>query len=487
MEARLTGPPGLNSPLFLGALRARRKIFIAVLTVTVVAATVVSLLLPKSYRATASLVVDRRNEQSLDDALNVLRSQNERLGYLQTQVDVIMSDKVARRVVADLKLADDPKARAKFAGLGSNAGSIEEWLAQDLLHQLDVTTSQSSVIDLNVVSDTAARAADIANGFAKAYSDTVLELDTEPSQRAASWFDDQLKTLRSDLEKRQGKLRDYQRSHGIVTTEGDLNNEQARLDELSQELVRTEEQTMLLRGRERQAREAAQDGTLLEHVPDIESNEQIRRLKEDLLAGEAHLEVLATQYGVNYPEYQRQVAENNARKRTIATEMTRIVAAGTAARRQSELHESEIKYAIEEQRARLLKLGEGRDDLAVLAGDVKAAQTAYESAMQRFVVNQVDGRASQANVSLLSSAIAPTRPYRPNTRLNVLLSFFVGTLLAGGVVVALELGDRRVRTITDIDLGPDVPVLGALDPWLPAEPLRLAGPTGESGLPARTS
>src|SRR5262249_10462171 len=141
----------------------------------------------------------------------------------------------------------------------------------------------------------------------------------------------------------QGRLRDYQRAHGIVTTEGDLDNEQARLAELNQELVKTEEQTMLLRGRERQAREAAEDGTLLEHVPEVESNEQIRRVKDDLLAGEARLAVLATQYGVNYPEYQRQVAENAARKKRISAEMEKIVASGTAARRQSELHESELK------------------------------------------------------------------------------------------------------------------------------------------------
>src|SRR5215831_5800501 len=92
--------PRMNGSLFLAALRARRKVFLAVLTVTVLVATTVTLLIPKSYRATSSIVVDRRNEQSLgDDTLNVLRQQNERLGYLQTQVDVITSGKVAHRVV----------------------------------------------------------------------------------------------------------------------------------------------------------------------------------------------------------------------------------------------------------------------------------------------------------------------------------------------------------------------------------------------------
>ena len=141
--------------------------------------------------------------------------------------------------------------------------------------------------------------------------------------------------------------------------------------------------------------------------------------------------------------------------------------------------------AIDAQRARLLESKDGRDDLAVLAGDVETAQSAYETAMQRFVVTQVDGRASQSNVALLSAAAVPTRVYRPNTGLNIALSFVVGALLGIGVVIVLELGDRRVRTIADLDWGADVPLLGTLDPWRRSEPLRLPpGPSGSAALPA---
>jgi len=470
--------------LFFAALRARRAIFLVVLGVTVLAATIVSLSLPKSYRATASLVVDRRNEQSLDNALNVLGSSNERLAYIQTQVDVIKSGKVARRVVAAHDLASQPEAQAEFSKNSKQEGSIEEWLAQGLLRDLEVETSQSSVIAVSFVDKSATRAADISNAFAQAYMDTMLELQVEPARRAAEWFDDQLKTLRTDLERAQGRLNAYQRANGIASAQGDLDIEQQRLSELAQQLVRTEEETMILRGRERQARDAVKDASLLEQLPEIAASEQVRRLKGDLLAGEARLEVLGTQYGVNYPEYRRQVTENAARRQRLAAETSKIVASMEAQRRESEAREGEIRTAIDAQRARLLESKEGRDDLAVLAGDVKASQSAYETAMQRFVVTQVDGRASQTNVALLSAAVVPTRVYRPNTRLNMLLSFVVGTLLGVGVVVALELADRRVRTIADLDWGADVPLLGTLDAWRPIEPLRLPGPSGRAALPA---
>ena len=53
---------------YLLALRARFGVFAALLLASVVAATVVSLLLPKSYRATVSLLVDKKDEQSLATA-----------------------------------------------------------------------------------------------------------------------------------------------------------------------------------------------------------------------------------------------------------------------------------------------------------------------------------------------------------------------------------------------------------------------------------
>src|SRR5215468_9950760 len=95
-------------------------------------------------------------------------------GYLQTQVDIITSRKVALKVVGDLKLAQGPEARRAFER-GGNGSSIEDWLVTSLLQQLKVNTSQSSllqsqssVIQIGYSAADPRLAADIANGFAKA-------------------------------------------------------------------------------------------------------------------------------------------------------------------------------------------------------------------------------------------------------------------------------------------------------------------------------
>ncbi len=133
----------MNLNLFLSALRARFGVFALVLAATVLAATVVSLLLPKSYKATASVLVDatNRDEQSLS---NVFVPPRERIGYMQTQMDIITSARVARKVVQDLKLAESPASREAFEKEAGGTGPIENWLAENLLRRLKVETSPIS-------------------------------------------------------------------------------------------------------------------------------------------------------------------------------------------------------------------------------------------------------------------------------------------------------------------------------------------------------
>src|SRR5258706_188600 len=105
----------MNPYLFLATMRARFGLFALVVCTTVLAALVVSLLLPKTYKATASLLVEGKDEQSLSSTSQGFIHPLEKVNYMQTQLDIITSEKVARRVARALKLAEDPEAQEAFA------------------------------------------------------------------------------------------------------------------------------------------------------------------------------------------------------------------------------------------------------------------------------------------------------------------------------------------------------------------------------------
>jgi chain length determinant protein EpsF len=454
----------MSLQLFFAALRARIRAFCLVAGTTVLAAAAVSLALPKSYEARALLLVDAtREEQSLS---NVLVPPRERVGYMQTQTDILTSERVARRAVRDLELAQDPALREAFAESGAT-GSIESWIADTLRKKLEVETSQSNVIQLRYAAQDPGFAARVVNGFAQAYVDTMLELRVEPTRQAALWFDEQLKSLRASLEAAQERLTRYHRQQGIISADERSDVENARLADLSAQLVKAEEQVIELRTRARQARAALADGGA-ERLPEVLASEAVRTLKADLARGAAALEELATQYGPRHPQHRRRAAENAELRARLAAEVERVVAGSAHSRRQAERRAAELHAALQAQRARLLELKEGRNQLAVLARDAETAQRTYETALQRAVVSQVESRASQTNVALLNPAVAPRKPARPKVVLNIALALAAGTLLGAGLVVLLEMFDRRVHTRADLFEASAVPLLGELGAWKPA-------------------
>jgi protein tyrosine kinase modulator len=467
---------------FLLALRARFGAFIVVLAATVLAAALVSLLLPKSYKATVSLLVDAKEEQSLSNVLRPLVLPQERLSYMQTQMDIIMSKKVARRVVQDLKLAQDPSTRADFEAQGQ--GSIEDWLVERLLRKLKVETSQSSIIQVSFSSVDPTQSALVTNGFAKAYIDTMLALRVQPTREAAVWFDEQLKSLRANLEGDQAKLTDYQRRQGIIWDDERLDIDNSRVGVLSEQVLRAQEQTFQWNAREQQARELLKREGSLDRLPEVLDNPFIQKLKTDLQQGESKLHELATQYGVNYPQHERQISENRSLRERLDAEMRKILAGIESSARQSRQREAELRKALAAQRARLLELKENRNEFTVLKRNVESAERAYDTAMQRFVVNQVESRASQTNVSVLNSAVAPVKPSSPNIVLNIALSLVVGAMLGLGIVILMERFDPRVRSFSDLNLL-DVPLLVVLNPWRPTGSRLLARPSvAERALPS---
>src|SRR5258707_15585488 len=134
----------MNVHQFLLALRGRYLVFAALFAATVVAAFLVTLVMPKTYEANTSVLVDVKDEQVLNAPLGSARAQ---LGYMQTQIDIIQSQRVARQVVKDLHLADNDAVVADWKKAGGK-GTPEDWVAQGLLTKLKVEVSQSSVIGI---------------------------------------------------------------------------------------------------------------------------------------------------------------------------------------------------------------------------------------------------------------------------------------------------------------------------------------------------
>ncbi|OYY48975.1 MAG: chain length determinant protein EpsF [Methylophilaceae bacterium 17-44-8] len=439
----------------LAILAARRLIALWVFFLTVLVTTLLSFLLPKTYTSSATVVI---NAKGADPVTGQMLPAALMPGYMATQFDIIASRNVALKVVEKLQIAQNPTARAKFQEATNGEGDIKDYYADQFLQGLEVKPSrESSVIEISYRGPDPGFAAALANTFAEAYIQTSLELKTNPAKQASIFFDNQIKALRTDVEKAQAKLSAYQQEHGITTSEGRLDVEMARLDELSSQLVVAQAQTYDSNSRRTQLKRGSASES-----PEILANGLIQGLKSQLVQAEAKLSEASQRLGVNHPQYQAAQQDVNNLRQSIQIEIAKASSSVGQSAQVSQMREGDIKAALEAQKQRVLKLKGEQDEMAVMLREVDSAQRIYDSALLRFGQTSLESQSGQTEISVLNPATPPLKHSSPKILINIVLSIFLGALLAVGCAIAIEMLDRRVRSADDLSQLMALPVLAAL-------------------------
>lgn len=437
---------------FLRILRARYLVVILTLLGTVSVTVTASMLMPPQYKASAAVVIDVK---SPDPVAGMVLPGLAMPGYMATQVDIINSDRVARRVVTSLGLERNPKVVDDWRKATEGRGAIDTWLADLLQRNLDVKPSrESNVISIGFKSADPSFAAGIANAFAQAYIDTNIELKVAPARQYAGWFESRSLELRDALDKAQKRLSDYQQENGILATDERLDSENQKLIDLQAQLVITQTQNADSTSK----RHSAGGDTL----PEVMQSGVIQQLKSDIARAEGRLKDLSGRLGANHPQYQGAESELATLKTKLAEETARVSVAINTAGRISKGKENEIRANIEAVKKRILELKQGHGEAQLLRQEVENAQRAYDAIIQRSNQSTLESQSQQTNVAILSPATEPTEPSSPKILLNTLLSIFLGTLLGVGAALALELSNRRVRSRADIEQVLGLPVLAEL-------------------------
>lgn len=452
----------MNFYQFINILWSRRWIALSALMMTVITTLVVSLSLPKQYVATTSIVVEQR---SIDPVTGQALPIQLLPGYIATQVDVIASHNVARKVVDKLNLTNNPQMQQEFPRFeeefskAGNVGDIRDYAADLLLKKLEIRPSrESSLMQVDFSSTSQQFAALIANSFADAYIQTDIELRAQPAKLRADWFDSQMALLREHLEYAQSVLSTYQQQHGIVATDGHLDMENTRLMELSRQLVESQSRTGELQSRKNLLTATVRQGGSSESLNEVLGNPLIQSLKSELARAEARFAELSKRVDTNHPLYKQAKAEVSSLQQKIQSEINMVLSGITGGVVSSSQRDKIVTDALTEQKIKVLELKKQYDEIGVFNREVENAQRAYDAVMQRAVQSRMESEMSQTNISVLSSALPPQKPAKPNVLLNMILSFFLGSMLGVGSTLLAELMDRRVRSAFDISELLAVPV-----------------------------
>lgn len=448
----------------LSILKARWISAIVVALLTIGATVAASLLMPKSYTATASVVLDIRSPDPIVGMpMNGMASPS----YMATQVDILTSERVAQRVVQKLRLTENQEMRKRWTEDTGGKGNFEAWIADIFQKKLDVKPSrESNVIHVSYTNPDPRFASALANTFVQAYIETSIGLRASPAKQYNEFFDARGKELREAVEVAQEKLTTFQKANGLTGADERFDIETQRLNELNTQLV-----TLQAIAADSSSR-SAQVRTSGDQMQEVLTNSLVSSLRADLTRQEAKLTEMNAKFGDAHPQVQELRANIGELRQRIEAETRRVTGGVGVTGSINRQREAETRAALDAQRSKVLRLKALRDEAVTMQRAVETAQRAYDQVTQRFNQTSLESQLNQSNISVLSPANEPTDHSSPKIILNILVSVFVGTLLGVSFAILRELTDRRVRTLDDLTSGLDVAVLGTIP-----KPLR----TGLSG------
>jgi chain length determinant protein EpsF len=438
---------------YLAILRARWRIVLGIFGICTMASLVISLVSPELYTALASVVVDAEHDPIAGAAYPGPLLADE----MQTQTDIVTSQRVAERVIMSLHLDQEPALKQSWQKSTGGRGDFVGWLAGILQKRITVPAPrESNVINISVRWSNAKDAAKIANAFAQAYIDTNVDLKVQPAKQYATWFDERSRALRADLEAKQKLLSDYRDQHGLIASDEHVDIEMARLGELSSQLVAIQSQRQ-----ESQSREQQGSGDN-DAVSETLQSPLIANLKSQLSQAEAKEQLLATQVGPNHPDYQRVSAEISSLRDRISRETAKVITSLRNTTRVNMSREKAIIDAIETQKKRLVELKHQTDHAARLQSDVVTAQRNFDAVSQGLAQSSLQSQARAANVALLTRATEPAVRSSPKYLINLAVGIILGIVLGIATALWFEKLDQRVRNGAELAGLLGVPLLATI-------------------------
>ncbi|WP_434031424.1 GumC family protein [[Pseudomonas] boreopolis] len=424
------------------ALYGQRWLIVLITVAIVALVALATFLLTPSYRASSTLQIERDtlNVVNVESLMPVESPQDK--DFYQTQYQLLQSRSLARAVIREAKLDQEPafkplvdeavdkvqSARRERGGeLVSRQSIAERVLTPVLLAGLDIEpVLNSRLVYINFDSPDPALAAKIANAYARVFIVSNQERRLRASAFATKYLSERLEQLRGKVEESERNLVDYSSQEKIVSVGEDKPSLPAQnLTELNAMLASAQDARIKAEAAWRQA--AAGDGMSL---PQTIANPLIQTLRAEQAKIDAEYQQKLATFKPQYPEMQRLQSQRDELQRQINREVLNIrgslKAAYDAASRQEQLLESRIASLKGDE----LDLQSRSIRYNMLKREADTNRQLYDALLQRYKEIGVAGNIGSNNVSIVDVADVPSKPSSPKWPLNLAIGFIFGAFIA---------------------------------------------------------
>ena len=467
--------------------RRQSRIILACAVVGVVFGFVANATAVPEYTATANLLIDsQKDSNSLTASIAELTFDT---GAIDSQVEIIKSEKIARQVIDALKLTDDQGFMGFHGSLWARslnalrlALNVSRWSGKSAAaDDADVSATRTAidrlrdnlavrrvartyVLSIQYTSPNRELAAKIANAFADAYLTEQLDAKFEATRRAADWLEKRISELKEQALESDSSVQRFKAEHGIVVTGGvrpGLISDQ-QISQVNEEMVSARADTARAQARYAQIEDLLKSGRTGAAVPDSLANPVINELRTKYLSASKTETQLESKLGPDHMQVLALKREMDEYDRLIHDELQRI----------AESYRSEAEVASTKEQSLALSMNglvgqsaitnQTLVQLRELEREADTYRSLYQTFMQRYqeAIQQQSFPVTEARV--ITGAAPPRVPSAPNRAANLGLSLLGGLLVGASLGAMREHQDRVFRILSHArdDLG--LELLGSL-------------------------
>ena len=490
----------------LAVLWRRKAIVVVCLVLALSAAIVTNGVITPRYTATASVIVEPR-QQKVIEIESVISNLPVSLEMMQSEVQVIKSSTVARRVVDGLGLATlvefNPALQPAEESLAGEVKSVVKglfapviaWLRDEpaersgialaqmprgwdlpeeearrnwgetrivgrFLANLDVAIQGSSrVIAVSYTTSDPLLSQQVANAVAEEYLQDQVRLKTEALVGANTFLGGRIEELRAQVEVTERAVEEFRKTTPIISeNDSELLAEQIfamdrKQIEAGLELDTINERLLRLRA----AMEARGDTAAFDGVASMVIDEL--RLEEMRLRQEES-ELLSTLLP-KHPKVVSLRSQLDKRRQQMLEEAGRLLANQRNEKQIAQRRLASIRTSMSELQKDATELNGAQIQLRALQREAEATREVFESFLARYKeTSQFDDELAQSRI--LSLASIPTVPSFPKTRLNYAIALVLGCGIGGIIILLLELSVPGFRDPDELRKATGLPVLAVI-------------------------
>lgn len=320
---------------------------------------------------------------------------------------------------------------------------------------------ETSLIDIRYSHTDPQVAAKVVNAIADTYVYANLEKKMETNSSTGTFLQKRIAELQQQIRTDEERLVNYARNNQIISLDPTQNTVVERLAGLNRQLLEAEN--------ERKTAEAAFNAASIPGAAEALAENDAKQVSDldtklnDLRQKRAQLLVEATEEAPEVKEVDQQIAEINKQLKDLRSrKSTTLLATLETKYKQALGREQALRQSFNAQRAETLTQNEAAINARIIQQEIDTNKALLNSLLQGAKENDVVIAGKPNNISVVDYGLAPDAPVGPNRTRTVFTAFFLSIGLGIGFALFLEYLDDSVRTTEEVERGLHLPALAVI-------------------------